>query len=153
MTAVWVLLVAGLILVAAEVFLPGMIAGTLGTICLIASVVLCYTKKDGLYGSVYLVAVIVVSFTIVGVTMHYFPRTRLGSKMVLDAQSKESDDLVWLATLRGKRGTAHTMLRPAGTAIIENRRVDVVTEGGMVPKGSAIEVLAVEGNRVVVRKV
>jgi len=153
MTGVWVLLVAGLVLIAAEVFLPGMIAGTIGVMCLVASVVLFFNEKGGLLGSLYLGGVVILSLVVVGVTMKYFPRTKFGSKMVLDAHSKDSDELIWLASLKGKRGTAHTMLRPAGTALIENRRVDVVTEGTMIPKGSTIEVLSVEGNRVVVRKV
>lgn len=52
----------------------------------------------------------------------------------------------------GLRGTAESDLRPSGKVIIENRLVDVVTEGDYITAGTAIEVVKIEGNRVVVRK-
>ncbi len=149
---VWTLLIAGLILIVAEIFLPGMVVGTIGALCLIASVVLCFKESNPLWGTVYLGGVIVLSIFVVGLGLKYFPRSSYGRKMVLDAHSRDADELVWMATLKGKRGTAHTMLRPAGTAMIDGKRIDVVSEGGMIAKGSGVEVLAVEGNRVVVRK-
>ena len=55
--------------------------------------------------------------------------------------------------LVGKKGTAQSVLRPAGIAVIEGERVDVVTEGTFVDAGSSIEVLSADGHRVVVREV
>ena len=152
MLLVWCLLVAGLILIVAEIFLPGLVVGSMGAICLLASIILCYSQKGGLIGTIYLAGVIVASIAVVGLGLKYFPRTSYGKKMVLNAQSQDGDEMAWLQTLKGKKGTSHTMLRPAGTAMIDGKRVDVVTEGTMVPKGSAIEVIMVEGNRVIVRK-
>jgi len=153
MTLVWFLLVAGLILIVAEIFLPGMVVGSIGGICLLVSIVMCYNEKGGVYGTVYLGGVIVLSIMVIGLGMKYFPKTSYGRKMVLGSHSGDTGELASVTGLKGKRGTAHTMLRPAGTAIIENKRVDVVAEGTMIPKGSAVEVLAVEGNKVIVRKV
>jgi len=48
-------------------------------------------------------------------------------------------------------GTALTILRPSGTAEINGRRVDVVTEGDWLEVGAPVTVIAVEGLRVVVR--
>lgn len=58
-----------------------------------------------------------------------------------------------LAAYLGKTGTAITDLRPAGTARIEEKRVDVVSRGEYINKGSQVRVTAVEGNRVVVREI
>ena len=55
--------------------------------------------------------------------------------------------------LKGLQGMAATDLRPAGVAKIGSERVDVVTEGDFISVGSTIEVLRVEGSRVVVRAV
>lgn len=55
--------------------------------------------------------------------------------------------------LVGKRGTAVTGLRPAGTAEVDGHRVDVVSEGPFVPSGAAVEVVSARGARVVVREV
>lgn len=58
-----------------------------------------------------------------------------------------------LAGWLGKTGEAITDLRPAGTAKIEGKRVDVVSRGEYINKGSLIRVTAVDGNRVVVREI
>ena len=58
-----------------------------------------------------------------------------------------------LSAYLGLAGTTITTLRPAGTALINNRRVDVVSRGEFIEKGSEIIVLAVEGNRVVVKQI
>ncbi len=50
-----------------------------------------------------------------------------------------------------QRGRALTDLRPAGVAIIDDERVDVVTEGDYISADSPIKVYKVIGNRVVVR--
>ncbi|HEV3029325.1 MAG TPA: NfeD family protein [Planctomycetota bacterium] len=55
--------------------------------------------------------------------------------------------------LLGKEGQAQTILRPAGIALIEGKKVDVVTAGENVEKGSRVKVTKVEGNRIVVRSV
>ena len=56
-----------------------------------------------------------------------------------------------LETLVGKSGKTLTPLRPAGAALISGHRVDIVTEGEFVPAETEIEVIFVEGSRVVVR--
>jgi len=53
----------------------------------------------------------------------------------------------------GKTGTAITDLRPAGTIMIGEKRVDVVTSGEYIAKDTAVEVREVQGMRVVVREV
>lgn len=54
--------------------------------------------------------------------------------------------------LLGKTGTALTPLRPSGTIIIDNERIDAVTEGGYINSGARVEVVEVEGVRIVVRE-
>ena len=55
--------------------------------------------------------------------------------------------------LLGKEGIALTVLRPSGTAVINNERLDVVTEGDFIDQNTKITVIKVEGVRIVVRKV
>jgi len=86
----------------------------------------------------------------------YFPGSGLGKKLILASSTAASAGYVsakvGLEGLVGKQGTAHSTLRPAGIALIEGRRVDVVSEGEFIDPGAAIEVVQVDGNRVVVRK-
>jgi membrane-bound serine protease (ClpP class) len=68
----------------------------------------------------------------------------------LNAGVQEAPDAIPLAQLLGKEGKALTPLRPGGTALIGETKVDVITQGKYVDTGSPIKVIYVEGNKVVV---
>lgn len=53
----------------------------------------------------------------------------------------------------GAQGIAESDLRPSGKVLIDERLLDVITEGDYVEAGSRIEVLSAVGNRIIVRKV
>ena len=55
-------------------------------------------------------------------------------------------------SLKGKNGIADTDLHPSGWIRVENERVFVVSEGDFIEKGAKINVLSVDGNRIVVRE-
>jgi membrane-bound serine protease (ClpP class) len=50
----------------------------------------------------------------------------------------------------GRTGTAITLLRPSGKALIDDRRYDVVTRGEYLEKGTPIRVVSAKGARIVV---
>lgn len=149
MALVITLLVAGLILLALETVLPGLIAGTAGVICLIGAVVVAYRDLGVAAGNFTLVAVTGLFSVGVFVWFRYFPNSRLGRRFVSDGEVGEIR--AERPQLLHRTGTALTPLRPSGTALIDGQRVDVVTEGAMVQPGSPLRVVAVEGMRVVVR--
>ncbi len=53
----------------------------------------------------------------------------------------------------GDSGTSITMLRPSGKARFDNRTLDVISEGPFIAADANLEVIAVSGNRIVVREV
>lgn len=57
-----------------------------------------------------------------------------------------------LAQHLGQEGVTLTDLRPSGMARIGGKRVDVVSRGDYIEKGSPVKVTAVEGNQVIVRR-
>lgn len=71
-------------------------------------------------------------------------RTELSSSAGVTSQSPG------LETLVGRKGVALTNLRPSGIAVIDGRRVDVVSRGEYIDKDSDVAVIAVEGNQVIV---
>jgi membrane-bound serine protease (ClpP class) len=58
-----------------------------------------------------------------------------------------------LENYAGKTGRAVTPLRPAGTAIIDGSRVDVVTEGNFISNDTPVKVVKVEGMKVIVQEI
>jgi membrane-bound serine protease (ClpP class) len=58
-----------------------------------------------------------------------------------------------MSELLGAVGVAATPLRPAGKVQFGDEFVDVVAEGGYVPPGARVQVIEIEGIRVVVKEV
>ena len=54
--------------------------------------------------------------------------------------------------LIGLEGIAITPLRPSGTVLIEDERIDVVSEGNFIQKGQKVKIIKAEGSRIVVRE-
>jgi len=167
-----VLFAFGVLLVVLEVFVPSFGLLTVGAlVCFGFSIWGVYDPEKPGAAIVMAIVAPVASIAILYFGLKYIPRTSWGRGLVLrhaaDEAAKqrptasESVSLTpdggtveeRLSPLVGKEGVAQSELRPAGVALIDGRRVDVVTEGPMVDAGSRVKVLAVQGNRVVVRRV
>lgn len=149
MELVATLLIVGVILLLLEIVLPGMIAGMAGLACLIAGVAVSYARFGTSAGNMMLVGTVIALAAGVFVWMKFFPGSRLGKTII--SESTVGNIAAEQPELMHQTGTAFTNLRPSGTAVIDGRRVDVVTEGSMISKGTPIRVVALEGMRVVVR--
>jgi membrane-bound serine protease (ClpP class) len=149
------LVILGFLLILAEIFLiPGFnIFGVLGLVAVVAGVVTAYSSLSIYYAHLVLLLSIITSLILVRLILH----SRALSRMVLNtAQSREAGISVQpsdFQQLVGKIGITYTNLRPAGHAIIDDQKYDVVSEGGFVEKNLRIEVVEVNGNRIVVREV
>lgn len=148
------LFVAGLLLIFLEFFLPGAISGTLGVSALIFSLFLA--GEDGIQMGVSILIAIFFSVLVFFIMIKIFNKKLvLFNKMVLSESAKKEDGYVSninRTDLLGKEGIALTILRPAGTVIINNERVDVVSEGGFIEQNTVVKVIKVEGARIVVRE-
>lgn len=149
------LLALGLVFIVLEVFFPSMgLLGTLAAVSIIGGGVLAYVNDtSGLFLAYLLVGFVLVPLVLFG-ALKIFPKTPLGRHFTLGGPSfnpkeaqaveKQLDELV------GREGETMTPLRPAGIAVFDRRRVDVVTRGELIDKGVRVKVVKVEGNRVVV---
>lgn len=148
------LFIFGVILLLIEAFIPGFgVLGAGGLVCVSASIVLT-AASTGLG-----LKMLFISFLISALAGYfafkYFRRKGTLRRFVLmEAATRErgfssSTDLYFLT---GKTGQSTTPLRPAGIAEIEGSRYDVVSEGSYIPAGANVEVIKVEGRRIVVRQ-
>lgn len=145
----FLLFAAGLLLLAAEVTLfPGFgVAGLAGLASLLASVYLSYGEA---FPTVAGLAVILIGLGS-ALAVWRLPRSSLTRRFLLSESLAGASASPATAELRGRYGIALSDLRPSGVADLEGRRVDVVTSGEWVGRGSRLEVIKVEGHRVVVR--
>lgn len=103
-----------------------------------------------------LAVTLILSLLIILTLWKYLPKTKMFKKLVLDdnidATSGYTTDEKY-NYLMDKEGIAHTDLRPAGTAVFENKKIDVVTEGDYIEKNNNVKVIHIEGSKIVVRKI
>ena len=150
------LILGGVVLVAVELFvIPGFgVAGVLGFAALAWGIARIFQGNTlTMLGYTTLIGA-----ALVGLALWLLPNSRLMRPLTLSARlsgSPKEETLIVLQSpheLLGQTGTALTDLRPAGTVQIDKLRIDVVTEGGYIARGSDVEVVRVEGNRVTVRE-
>lgn len=151
MVVIVTLLVLGMLLLISEIFLPGMIAGAAGFICLALGVAFSFRDLGATQGGIVLLGVTVALIIGFVCWLRFFPESGLAKPFVSEGQigdiGAEQPELV------GKEGVTLTPLMPSGTVIIDGRHVDVVTEGEPVEKEQPVRVVEVEGMRIVVRQV
>lgn len=154
------LLLVGLALIIAELFIPsGGVISLLSVVCLAAAL---YSAHDAWWeqqrsyfwwfvGS----SVGLIPLTIGG-SLFLISRTRLGSRVLLEAPKLEevtpfSREAERRKQLIGQKGKTLTLMAPGGLVIVEGERHHAETEGQMLDPDQPIQVVAVKSNRVVVR--
>ncbi|QKG84945.1 nodulation protein NfeD [Kroppenstedtia pulmonis] len=148
-----VLFTLGIVLMLIELFVPGFgIFGLLGLASLIAAVVVA--AYDAAFSLASILVALAVTGVVLAVVLRRFGIRGIWRKLVLSETQQNEEGYTSRqkqSHLIGKQGKAVTPLRPAGVAVIDGIRRDVVSRGGLIPKGSLVEVVDTEGVRVVVR--
>lgn len=158
-----ILLGVGIVALGLEVFVvPGFgVAGVVAILCIGSAVFLSLlgnipTWNDfAMASSILAGAIMLVAIGIYGLIKvlpasgrrHGVFLTATTDRATGHISSPERDDIV------GIEGTAVTDLHPAGIAIIDGERLDVVSEGGFIPQGARIRVVQSDGYRHVVTAV
>jgi membrane-bound serine protease (ClpP class) len=155
--AIPLLLIFGVLLVLLETVVPGGLLGALAAGLFFVAVVVATRQHGGAAGIAVLAFSLVVSVVAVCVGWYFLPKTKWGQRLFLEPSFGRGRDPVTAeakakATIKpGDTGESVTDLRPAGVAKIGPWRVDVVTRGEYVDKGIPVEVVALDGTRIVVR--
>ena len=151
-TIAWtlILLVLALVLFILEILSPGFgLPGVAGIILLAADVLIsAHNLREALiYGLI--AGVIVLLFLLFGARL--ISKGRLPRKLILNQGEEDYRSSEDLSALVGAAGKALTVLRPAGLAELDGRRLDVVTRGEYLEKDTEVEVVEAAGGRIVVR--
>lgn len=86
----------------------------------------------------------------------FLPKSRTFNRLVLQkairreegfAATRESSSLI------GLEGRALSQLRPAGSALFGDRKLDVVTRGDFIPGGEPIRIVETHGSRIIVEAI
>lgn len=168
-----IVFVIGVVLLLIEIFaIPGFgVTGMTGIVCVVVGIFLGMQpfvvpeitnpwnvelfKMNVLVLGAALTAVVILMV----VLAKYLPSTPFLSRLILTAQSSEGEPRASGTGESkggvgvGESGKTISRLRPAGRAAFGEKLLDVVAEGQFIDEGATVEVMKIQGNRVVVRKV
>ncbi|MFE8703213.1 nodulation protein NfeD [Cytobacillus sp. FJAT-54145] len=149
-----ILFVLGIGLIVLEFFLPGGIAGIIGLVSIIASLFLATDNVIHMGISILISIGISILASILMVKV-FGKKMKLFKKIILtDSTNTESGYISNKnrTELIGLEGYTLTALRPSGTVLINDERLDVVTEGSFIAKNVKVKIVKTEGARIVVRE-
>ncbi len=149
------LFILGVVLLLVEAFIPGFgIFGAAGLVAVFASIVL--SSVSAVTGLRTLLLSLLLSGVAGYLAFKYFQRKGILRRFIHQESStrelgyRSSSDVTFL---QGKQGLTVTPLRPAGIVEVDGSRYNVVSEGAYITAGEPVEIIKVEGNRVVVRSI
>lgn len=144
------LVVAGMILLVAEMLLPsGGILGILGAVAHVAAVVICF-RLDSRLGFGVMVAMVVAAPFAGMLWIKVWPKTPVGRRMIL---AKVNGSIPDATVSVGQTGTTVSELRPMGMCAFGADRVEARAERGTIPSGSQVQVVDIADRRPTVRAV
>lgn len=150
-----ILFVLGVGLIILEFFLPGGVAGIIGFISIMASLFLA-TDNVVYMGISLLIAIGVSILASILMIKVFGKKMKIFRKIVLRDSTNTESGYVSNRTrseLIGVVGKTLTALRPSGTVLVEDERLDVVSEGAFIEKNKMVKIVKAEGARIVVREI
>ncbi len=147
------LLASGLLLIIAEVVIPGGVAGVIGGLALLGAMGIGLAAFPPPWG--FLSAVAIVIFGGIGLLLwvQLFPRSRTGKRITLRTDGATYKSTAPLSpALIDATGETVTALRPGGVALIDGKRYDVLADGGeWIATGASIRVSDIRDGNLIVR--
>nr|WP_232310467.1 nodulation protein NfeD [Mesobacillus selenatarsenatis] len=150
-----ILFALGVGLILLELFIPGGIAGSIGLLAIFASFFMASDNvvHMGISLLIALTASIVLSILMIrvfGKKMKFFRRIILTDSTSTEKGYVSNKNRLELI---GVEGITLTPLRPSGTIVVEDERIDAVSEGGFIAKDKKVRIVKTEGSRIVVREI
>ena len=154
MTAIVVLFLVGIALLAADVFVSSFVLAVFGGMAMLGGCVLAYRQ----YGAFAAGSAAVVALLLLGCAVYVelvlLPRTRLGRGLVVQSTDHATSQPPVAApeSVVGKPAEAMTTLAPSGYVRVEGRRYEAFCQSGHAAKGDALRVVGVDNFRLIVAK-
>ena len=145
----------GVIFVIIELFIVGAVIGFFGIVLISLSLIML---GDNLFIMLFnvIIAVIlsivewVILVKLLNRKISFFEKVVLKDSTNAEAGYRSHDDRSHLV---GKIARTSTDLRPAGIILINDERIDAVSDGSFILRNKDVKILEVEGTRVVVREI
>lgn len=150
--------VIGIGLMVLEAFMPGFgLPGISGIILEVVAVALTWMNHGPMAALGMTLIVLSILAIAISMSLRSAANGKLSrSKLVLnDTESNEAGyrSTEDLDVFLGKEGVTTTVLRPTGMAEFDGVRLNVVSEGEFIQSGTRVQIVRVEGSRILVRTI
>jgi len=154
MSVIMVLFIAGAVLLAAEVFVPGAVLGVFAALAMLAGVVLAFVEHGPAGGWTAIGAALALTAATLWFEFKILPKTSLGRRLFLKAEIKGASQppLAEHNAVVGQAGVADTTLAPTGYVVIAGKRYEAYSRSGLIAKGEALSVVGLDNFRLIVQK-
>ena len=145
---------AGVILLIVEAFMPGFgVPGISGIILLLAGVAMTWYEYGAMVGLGTTVAVLALVGVAISVSLKSASSGRLSkSDLILNDTETPPSENADMQLLVGKEGVVKNTLRPVGTAEFDCGKLHVTSDGEYVSEGQKVRIVRVEGTQIFVTK-
>ena len=146
---------AGVILLIVEAFMPGFgVPGISGIILLLAGVAMTWYEYGAMVGLGTTVAVLALVGVAISVSLKSASSGRLSkSDLILNDTETPPSENADMQLLVGKEGVVKNTLRPVGTAEFYCGKLHVTSDGEYVSEGQKVRIVRVEGTQIFVNKI
>ena len=154
MTTILLLFIFGIVLLALDLFVPGIILSVGGTLAFLAGTARAFSEY-GIGGGLLAFAAGAVLLTVaLYVEYGILPKTRLGKRFFLHAavEGTSQAPLAQTSALTGREGVALTPLMPSGQIEVDGRRYEALSLDGHVAKGARLKVTGAQNFSLTVTK-
>jgi membrane-bound serine protease (ClpP class) len=153
MTVILLLFIAGIMLLAADIFLTSFILAGFGGAAMIAGCVLVYRAFGILSAGLAGVGVAALLGVAIYIEIFLLPKTRVGKGLVVESTSGSSTQPpIAPGAVVGKSATADTTLAPSGYVLVDGRRYEAFCRSGHADRGDLLSVIGVDNFRLIVTK-
>ncbi len=149
----WVLLALSLFLLTLEFFLPGGILAVFASIVYIIAFVSAFNQLSGASLATYSFLAITLPVVVVYLTLYRMRKSAQSNTFFLAQNQEGYQGAQFDSSLIGKIGIAATDLGPSGFAVIEGKRVQVISQSSYIEKGKRIAVMNGRGAYLIVQEV
>jgi membrane-bound serine protease (ClpP class) len=151
MNAIILLFVLGILLLAAEVFTPGMVLGIIGGLSMLVGTILSFTQFGAVTGLVATGTAVVLLGVTVYLELYLLPRTRFGRTMLVQScNNSTSQAPIGSDAIIGKSAEALTTLAPSGYVSVDGHRYEAFCLSGHAAKGDSLKVTSRDNFRLIV---
>lgn len=148
-TSIVLLILIGIVLIVLEILiLPGLISGIIGGILIVTGIAWMYKTQGSIIGNYTALSTAALTLAAIIYSLKSKAWQRFGLKDSLKGKTNEVDQF---DLKEGDEGIAVSALRPMGTVMVSEKRIEAQTNGELIQANTPVTILKILPNKIIVK--